>query len=215
MRDGWSTDFERILPGPDRMYPDTDHPPIRIDEDSVEKARAQVPEFPWERRERLRELGLSEQLVDEVLLHPRFSVFELMAQASADVEVGCSNDRRDAQITQKTGCEVSKISDGQLIGLAGLFRTKRFYREGTTEIIKRMCVAPTTVARAVSEAIPEVREAAVDGLLARVAKENGAPKEVSKRRAYLMGCVMRRYRGAVSGRLLWEKVSQMEGWDRP
>ncbi|GAG48492.1 unnamed protein product, partial [marine sediment metagenome] len=22
------TDFERILPGPDRMYPDTDHPPI-------------------------------------------------------------------------------------------------------------------------------------------------------------------------------------------
>ncbi len=30
-----STDFERILPGPDRMYPDTDSPPTRVTRDRV------------------------------------------------------------------------------------------------------------------------------------------------------------------------------------
>ena len=35
-----STDFERILPGPDRMYPDTDSPPTRVTRERVERLRA-------------------------------------------------------------------------------------------------------------------------------------------------------------------------------
>ena len=38
-RDG-STDFERILPGPDRMYPDTDSPPTRVTRERVERLEA-------------------------------------------------------------------------------------------------------------------------------------------------------------------------------
>ena len=32
-----STDFERILPGPDRMYPDTDSPPSRVTRERVDR----------------------------------------------------------------------------------------------------------------------------------------------------------------------------------
>jgi glutamyl-tRNA(Gln) amidotransferase subunit E len=42
LRDG-TTNFERVLPGPDRMYPDTDSAPIPVEEEMIEKARAQLP----------------------------------------------------------------------------------------------------------------------------------------------------------------------------
>ncbi len=38
-----TTIFERVLPGPDRMYPDTDSAPIAIEEDTIEATRTQLP----------------------------------------------------------------------------------------------------------------------------------------------------------------------------
>ncbi len=35
--------FERVLPGPDRMYPDTDSAPISIDNDKIESMRQRLP----------------------------------------------------------------------------------------------------------------------------------------------------------------------------
>ncbi len=55
------TDFERILPGPDRMYPDTDSPPYEITEERIQSAVPNVPDAPWEREERYREMGLPEE----------------------------------------------------------------------------------------------------------------------------------------------------------
>ena len=41
-----TTVFERVLPGPDRMYPDTDSAPIPIDDGMIEAARAELPPTP-------------------------------------------------------------------------------------------------------------------------------------------------------------------------
>jgi len=38
-----TTIFERVLPGPDRMYPDTDSPPIPLEEDHIEKLGENLP----------------------------------------------------------------------------------------------------------------------------------------------------------------------------
>ena len=46
---GGYTTFERILPGPDRMYPDTDSPPTRITAERVAEARSRMRPTPWER----------------------------------------------------------------------------------------------------------------------------------------------------------------------
>jgi glutamyl-tRNA(Gln) amidotransferase subunit E len=40
-----TTVFERVLPGPDRMYPDTDSAPIPIDDAMIEAARSALPPF--------------------------------------------------------------------------------------------------------------------------------------------------------------------------
>ncbi|MBN1223495.1 MAG: Glu-tRNA(Gln) amidotransferase subunit GatE [Candidatus Aminicenantes bacterium] len=38
-----TTIFERVLPGPDRMYPDTDAAPISLDDDHIENIRKKLP----------------------------------------------------------------------------------------------------------------------------------------------------------------------------
>jgi glutamyl-tRNA(Gln) amidotransferase subunit E len=49
-----ATDFERILPGPDRMYPDTDSPPTRVTRERVGRLSAGLAQQPWERETRYR-----------------------------------------------------------------------------------------------------------------------------------------------------------------
>jgi glutamyl-tRNA(Gln) amidotransferase subunit E len=52
--------FERILPGPDRMYPDTDTPPLPIPDRWVTEITSDLPERPWVRERRYIGLGLGE-----------------------------------------------------------------------------------------------------------------------------------------------------------
>ncbi|TFH09785.1 MAG: Glu-tRNA(Gln) amidotransferase subunit GatE [Candidatus Atribacteria bacterium] len=81
-----TTIFERVLPGPDRMYPDTDSAPIPIDDARVEAIRAQLPpsishclsqlrawEIPqdcWPFILKRNLFGLLKQLIDEQGLSP-------------------------------------------------------------------------------------------------------------------------------------------------
>lgn len=46
--DDGTTGFERILPGADRMYPDTDTPPIPIPDAWVSEVEARLPDRPWD-----------------------------------------------------------------------------------------------------------------------------------------------------------------------
>jgi glutamyl-tRNA(Gln) amidotransferase subunit E len=68
--------FERILPGPDRMYPDTDLPPLAITEERIERIRMQLPEPPWKREERYRALGLAEETAARLSIAPERGLFE-------------------------------------------------------------------------------------------------------------------------------------------
>jgi len=57
-----TTGFERILPGPDRMYPDTDTPPRPIPDRWVNDIAVRLAERPWERERRWESLGLEPAL---------------------------------------------------------------------------------------------------------------------------------------------------------
>jgi glutamyl-tRNA(Gln) amidotransferase subunit E len=71
--------FERILPGPDRMYPDTDTPPLPISDSVVAEVRAQLGEPPWEREARYRALGLGARAAKALSLAPWADLFDQVA----------------------------------------------------------------------------------------------------------------------------------------
>jgi glutamyl-tRNA(Gln) amidotransferase subunit E len=71
-----TTIFERVLPGPDRMYPDTDSAPIPIEESFIEKCRANLPRDLDNRWARLREWQVPGDLHVYMLRHRLVPVVE-------------------------------------------------------------------------------------------------------------------------------------------
>jgi glutamyl-tRNA(Gln) amidotransferase subunit E len=55
-----TTIFERVLPGPDRMYPDTDSAPISIEEELIQTVRQRLPLSVQHRIEQLRQWQVPE-----------------------------------------------------------------------------------------------------------------------------------------------------------
>lgn len=74
-RDG-TTGFERMLPGPERLYPDTDLPPLRIERSRTARIAANLPDAPWDRQRRYLELGLSPRLAEAMATSPFAPAFE-------------------------------------------------------------------------------------------------------------------------------------------
>lgn len=62
-----TTIFERVLPGPDRMYPDTDSAPIPIGETQIEQIRDSLPEAVDYRMAQLREWGIPQDTYNYLL----------------------------------------------------------------------------------------------------------------------------------------------------
>ena len=92
--------FERILPGPDRMYPDTDLPPLAITEQRIERIRATLPETPWAREARYAKLGLRPDIARRMSIAPERELFD--------------------RIVEKTGYDASDIA----FFLLGRFRAE-------------------------------------------------------------------------------------------
>jgi glutamyl-tRNA(Gln) amidotransferase subunit E len=83
--DDGTTGFERILPGADRMYPDTDTPPIPIADELVERVRVTLPETPWGRMDRYRALGLEPAAAQRLASAPWADLFDKAAPPAGDV----------------------------------------------------------------------------------------------------------------------------------
>ncbi|MAT37988.1 MAG: Glu-tRNA(Gln) amidotransferase GatDE subunit E [Ectothiorhodospiraceae bacterium] len=69
LRDG-TTGFERILPGPERMYPDTDLPPIKISPERLQRITSGLPEPHWDIVRRLKKLGIPEDCIEGLAISP-------------------------------------------------------------------------------------------------------------------------------------------------
>jgi glutamyl-tRNA(Gln) amidotransferase subunit E len=80
-----TTGFERILPGADRMYPDTDTPPIPVADAVIERIRATLPATPWVRIERYRELELTPAAAHRLAAAPWADLFDRAAPAPGDL----------------------------------------------------------------------------------------------------------------------------------
>jgi glutamyl-tRNA(Gln) amidotransferase subunit E len=78
-RAGGATGFERILPGPDRMYPDTDTPPLPMADPLVDAIRLSLPERPWEREARYEAAGLDAAAAARLAHAPWAALFDTVA----------------------------------------------------------------------------------------------------------------------------------------
>lgn len=138
-----STDFERILPGPDRMYPDTDSPPTRVTRERVEGLRAGLPERPWEREARYALAGL-----------PRATTHYLVRRGGAavlDRVVGrCGAELRFAGFLlgerlvglRRAGVPVERIEEARWCELFAACARLPVLKQAAARIVQMMAQAP-------------------------------------------------------------------------
>ena len=75
LRDG-TTGFERILPGPQRMYPDTDLPPIRVTPERLARLRERMPVQYWERVRRYHDLKVPHDAIEGLAISDLAPLFD-------------------------------------------------------------------------------------------------------------------------------------------
>jgi glutamyl-tRNA(Gln) amidotransferase subunit E len=134
--DDGTNGFERILPGPERMYPDTDLPPIVVGRERFDRIRKRVPEPVWERENTLCEAGLSDDVVARLVISPRYRLYRrLTGEAGiAPILAGEVLARRLVAL-ERTGLDTASLSDDLIVEVLTAHSEGRLAREGIVLVL--------------------------------------------------------------------------------
>lgn len=147
--------FERILPGPDRMYPDTDTPPLPVSDDLLARIQEDLPETPWAREERYREMGLDARTARALAAAPWADLFD-----NLEPEVG--------EVARRLATVMEKRIPFHLRE-RGVARHR--WEEDPEELPAPKRLAPLVRAVEEGEVRPEAMAPALDGILASPEQE--------------------------------------------
>ena len=205
LRDG-TNGFERILPGPDRMYPDTDLPPLRITPERLRLAGAQVPKPFWELEESYRELQVPDDLITPLVLSPFRSVFETAVEEwgivpSVAALMLVQFPKRVSRKLHRT----AHFSETTMRELLSALRDRLVTREALLPVLEAVASGKSFSRDTLP---PGCSHNELTETIKRRTAELAAhpPRDPSQLKTVLMGLVMNDVRGRIEGRAVAEKV---------
>ena len=195
-----STDFERILPGPDRMYPDTDSPPQAITRSRVKRLQDNLPEPPWEREERYGNVGVPLPTIHFLIRRGGARLVDLVVDnCGSDLAWTCYFFGERLKGLRRSGVPVDRISDDSWLALFNSFRQQPALRDAWKEIVSGLAESPDldTVLAGLGldrrlDDLPESVRTAVETEPFQQPTYNDGQFE-----RFLMGCLMSGLRGLV------------------
>lgn len=196
--DDGNNGFERILPGADRMYPDTDLPPIGISDERLERIFASLPETPWQRRQRLEELGVGADLAERLSRHPAYDLFQELHVMIADAAESRLTPTRLASLLLDRSCPRPPS-----LKAAGDWWRDTVRRLALAEILPEGVYAGED-APLVALPPDEARSA----FAAALATAPAGPRRGRQGEDFVMGHVMRELRGKAAGRTVRQWVKE-------
>nr|MEE4267143.1 Glu-tRNA(Gln) amidotransferase subunit GatE [Candidatus Krumholzibacteria bacterium] len=181
--------FERILPGADRMYPDTDLPPIALDDERVEGIRSTLPPAPWVRRDRALEMGVGPDLAERLGRHRAWDLFQHLAPKLEP----------DAHLTAHQ--LASLLLDRSAPRPASLKVAGSWWEDAMTRLVRGE-ILPESVWLSEDELLPRLDEETARRLVdkALAVLPEGLPRDPQKRINCLMPLAMIEIRGRFAGR---------------
>jgi len=209
-----NTTFERLLPGPNRMYPDTDSPPIMITAERIGRIRTAMPERIYELEERYRKLGLSPALATAIASHPRHGLFERIIRETTVPPTYAS-----VVLTQmltalrRAGSDPAGLSDDRLFSVFVELAAGRLQRDTLPDVLTYLAADP---ARSVDEvlrelgltpATPEQVNESITAAVQRLPDMLYRGKDINAAHRCVMGVVMRTMRGRFPGKSVAESVA--------
>lgn len=197
--DDGTTDYMRVLPGSDRMYPETDIPSIVIPSERLAKIEALLPEKPSAVFKRLKEkYHLSAQLADKLVISENRELFqEICDSTKVDPTTVAITLEETLTNLRRKGVQIQKK---HLIELFKAFEEKKMSREAIPTVIEAWAKEPhDSLSSILKKAKLEmVSEKDIEKEAKELVKAN---KGLDKQRAFnlIMGRIMERHRGKIAG----------------
>ena len=140
-----STDFERILPGPDRMYPDTDSPPTRVTRPRVEALAAALAPRPWEREARYRAVGVPLSTIHYLIRRGGAALVDkVVAEAGADLRRACFFFGERLKGLRRAGTAVDTIAPERWVEIFRQVGANPALAEALDTLVTAATLAPVT-----------------------------------------------------------------------
>ncbi len=214
-----SSAYMRPLPGAARMYPETDVPPVDIDEERLKEIKSKLPETFEHRKARYKEkFGLNDELADKISRNVNFALFERIMDSyeniPATLVVRTLTDAL-AELMQE-GIEVETLEDRHFLDTFEQLASNAFGKEAIPDILKFLANKPeTSVGKAIEEIGLSVDIKGVEKLIENIvnSKTDFIREKGARAVGPLMGVVMKELRGKVDGKvinkILAEKVKEV------
>jgi len=196
-----TTDFERILPGPDRMYPDTDSPPTMITRKRVEGLSAGLPSPPWERYERYSRVGVPDNTIFYLIRRNGADlVDEIVAQTGADLRRVCFFFGEELKGMRRAGVDVATITPVRWLEFFLQVQAQPPIWEDRRQVVRAMATQPDAGFEALLSDLkantPREWQRHLDDVLATDYKAHHGDSSERRQRFYL-GLAMKELRGTV------------------
>ena len=136
---GGFTTFERILPGPDRMYPDTDSPPTRVTAERVAALKARLRPAPWDRIERYVRWRVPEETCRWLIRRGGAEIVdEVAARTGADGLVAAIEIGQRGRALRRAGVPVERLQAAEWVAIFDLYAAGRIPREAIPAVAARV-----------------------------------------------------------------------------
>jgi glutamyl-tRNA(Gln) amidotransferase subunit E len=155
----YTTGFERILPGPNRMYPDTDSPPVEIKACVVSSYEKDLPKRAYDIERRWQKLGVPESIAHLMVVSPLRTLFDNLASRNEFNQV-------ELYIVLKKAFKVNvSIPDFNPDTIAELFESNKQGRLSQADVIRLMVESTPETLRGNFEKLVESKQAISDSQL--------------------------------------------------
>ena len=202
-----TSSYLRPLPGPSRMYPETDLPPVVVTPSLLAELKKGLPELPWKQIDSLgRKYKLSHDLAEEIYRSEYFDYFTKLAKGSkTEPSIIASAMTSTLRSVEKKDI---KLGYGHFKELFKALDSGKFSKEAIPEILEAWFEKPEKPLEKL------ITELGLEGISTKnlekiidtvISKNQQLIKERGERAVQpLMGTVMAEVRGKADGKLIME-----------
>ncbi len=204
------TRYSRPLPGRDRMYPETDVPPVPVTAERLERLRAELPEPPAAARRRVAErLGLPEEVVRQLQSVGELDLLEELVASGIPAGLVARVLTQELPAVRAERPAAEEIPHERLREtLAGVV-SGRFSKEGVAPVLRAFADGAPSLDEAIQRAgLGSESAGDLDALARALVQRNQSLVAARGEAAFapLMGDLMKELRGKRDGREIAEAL---------